>query len=102
MSLTSWSPYALSSARPRSSNLARPVVVLFHPRTSVAPCIGRVVKLTSSRSISWRFTAKLHYVGVEPTETPTSSIFERPTESRIRNAIPLCRDCHRKATFPGL
>ena len=24
-----------------------------------------------------------------------------PTENRIRNTIPLCRDCHRRATFPG-
>ena len=25
-----------------------------------------------------------------------------PTDNRIRNLIPLCRDCHRKATFPGI
>jgi 5-methylcytosine-specific restriction endonuclease McrA len=25
-----------------------------------------------------------------------------PTDSRIRNLIPLCRDCHHKATFPGI
>ena len=25
-----------------------------------------------------------------------------PTDNRIRNTIPLCRDCHRKATFSGI
>jgi phage terminase large subunit-like protein len=26
----------------------------------------------------------------------------RPTDNRIRNTVPLCRDCHRSATFPGI
>jgi 5-methylcytosine-specific restriction endonuclease McrA len=25
-----------------------------------------------------------------------------PTDNRISNLIPLCRDCHRSATFPGV
>jgi 5-methylcytosine-specific restriction endonuclease McrA len=25
-----------------------------------------------------------------------------PTDNRIRNTMPLCRDCHRKATYPGI
>lgn len=25
-----------------------------------------------------------------------------PTDNRIANTIPLCRDCHHKATFPGI
>jgi 5-methylcytosine-specific restriction endonuclease McrA len=25
-----------------------------------------------------------------------------PTDNRIQNTIPLCRDCHRLATFPGI
>ena len=25
-----------------------------------------------------------------------------PTDNRIRNLIPLCRDCHHEATFPGI
>ncbi len=25
-----------------------------------------------------------------------------PTDNRIQNTIPLCRDCHHKATFPGI
>ena len=25
-----------------------------------------------------------------------------PTDNRIQNTIPLCVDCHRSATFPGI
>jgi 5-methylcytosine-specific restriction endonuclease McrA len=25
-----------------------------------------------------------------------------PTDNRLANTIPLCRDCHHKATFPGI
>jgi 5-methylcytosine-specific restriction endonuclease McrA len=25
-----------------------------------------------------------------------------PMDNRIANTIPLCRDCHHKATFPGI
>ena len=25
-----------------------------------------------------------------------------PTDNRTRNTIPLCHDCHRLATFPGI
>jgi 5-methylcytosine-specific restriction endonuclease McrA len=25
-----------------------------------------------------------------------------PTDNRIRNTIPLCRDCHHQATFPDI
>jgi 5-methylcytosine-specific restriction endonuclease McrA len=25
-----------------------------------------------------------------------------PIDNRIQNTIPLCRDCHHKATFPGI
>jgi 5-methylcytosine-specific restriction endonuclease McrA len=25
-----------------------------------------------------------------------------PSDNRLRNLIPLCRDCHRSATFPGI
>jgi predicted restriction endonuclease len=25
-----------------------------------------------------------------------------PADNRIQNTIPLCRDCHRSATFPGV
>jgi 5-methylcytosine-specific restriction endonuclease McrA len=25
-----------------------------------------------------------------------------PSDNRIRNLVPLCRDCHRSATFPGV
>ena len=25
-----------------------------------------------------------------------------PTDNAIRNTIPLCRDCHHEATFPGI
>ena len=25
-----------------------------------------------------------------------------PTDNRLANLIPLCRDCHYKATFPGI
>ena len=25
-----------------------------------------------------------------------------PGDNRIRNTIPLCRDCHHEATFPGI
>jgi 5-methylcytosine-specific restriction endonuclease McrA len=25
-----------------------------------------------------------------------------PTDNRIQNTIPLCRDCHHAATFPGI
>jgi hypothetical protein len=25
-----------------------------------------------------------------------------PTDNRIANTVPLCRDCHREATFPNI
>ena len=25
-----------------------------------------------------------------------------PTDNRIANTIPICRDCHHKATYPGI
>jgi hypothetical protein len=42
------------------------------------------------------------FLGPLPLGREVHHVNSDPMDNRIVNTIPLCRDCHQKATFPGI
>jgi hypothetical protein len=59
--------------------------------------VGHGAAFIAGRPPALRFTSKPKRRSVE-----IHHVNGDPMHNRIVNTIPLCRDCHHKATFPGI